>query len=198
MKTRVLGLIGLVLVLAGCSGMRLVDSDVKAFASGQRISIPASYRFERLPSQQALPEQQARLEAIVQAELEKVGMRRDDAAARYSVGFDLRMFRDPQAPWDDSRYVAGFNRPYPVLTPHGTVFYYPSLTMHFDMPYYRREVSLLVRSLADGAIVFESRANHDGRWPDDEAVLPAMFAAALRDFPDPAPGLRRVVIEIPR
>ncbi|MCB2004426.1 MAG: DUF4136 domain-containing protein, partial [Rhodoferax sp.] len=65
-------------------------------------------------------------------------------------------------------------------------------------PYYRREVQLLVRRLSDGQLVFESRANHDGRWSDDAAVLPAMFEAALRGFPNPPQGLRRVEVEIPR
>jgi len=46
--------------------------------------------------------------------------------------------------------------------------------------------------------VFESRANHDGRWSDDLAVVPAMFEAALRGFPNPPQGVRRVDIEIAR
>ena len=198
MKTVLMVTLTAALLLAGCSGMRIVDSDVNAFATTTPITLPASYRFERLPSQQAMATQSEAIEALVQAELEKVGLRRDDVAPLYSVTFDTRVFRDPQAPWDDPRYLAGFSTPYPVITRYGTVMHYPALTLRFDFPYYRREVSLLVRRLGDGKLVFESRAGHDGRWPDDERVLPATFEAALRDFPSPPPGLRRIDIEVPR
>ena len=60
------------------------------------------------------------------------------------------------------------------------------------------EASLVIRRLIDNQVVFETRAKHDGRWSDDEAVLPAMFQAALQGFPNPPRGLRRVTIEIPR
>lgn len=184
-------------LLAGCSGMRIVDSDVQSYATHQGVSVPASYRFERLPSQQVRGQSQDRLETIVQAELAKVGMQRNDAAARYSVAFELRMARDPRAPWDDPPYWGGL-RGGVVVTPAGAVVHVPMVALQFDTPYYRREVQLLVRRLSDGVLVFESRANHDGRWSDDAAVLPAMFEAALRGFPNPPQGMRRVVVEIPR
>lgn len=196
-RIRWFGLLALMLGLAGCSGMRIVDSDVRAFSTNQGVVVPATYRFERLPSQQARGEPQERLEAIVQAELARVGMERDDAKARYSVAFELRMARDPRAPWDDPPYWGGMRHSV-VVTPAGTVVHVPMVSLQFDVPFYRREVQLLVRRLSDGVLVFESRANHDGRWSDDEAVLPAMFEAALRGFPNPPQGLRRVNIDIPR
>ncbi len=189
-----------VLLLTGCSGIRLVDSDVNAFssASAPALAVPASYRFERLPSQQAQAQRSTALEALAQTELAKVGLSLDNAAPQYSVHIDMHMFRDPQAPWDDPRYVAGYFTPFPVVTRFGTVMQYPSLTMHFDFPYFRREIMLVVRRISDGQVVFETRANHDGRWPDDAAVLPAMFQAALQNFPNPPAGLRHISIEIPR
>ena len=75
---------------------------------------------------------------------------------------------------------------------------HPSLNMEFEFPYYRREIAIGVRRLPDAQVVFESRARHDGRWSDDDAVLPAMVQAALQGFPVAPAGLRRVVIEIPR
>ncbi len=193
-----IALIAMLALLAGCSGMRIVDSDVRAFAANQGVAVPANYRFERMPSQQAQGAQQDRLEAIVQAELTKVDMQRNDAIARYSVSFDLRLARDPRAPWDDPPLWGGLHHAAVVVTPNGTIVHYPLLVLQFDTPYYRREVHLLVRRLSDGILVFESRANHDGRWSDDEAVLPAMFEAALRGFPHPPQGVRRIGIEIPR
>ena len=189
------------LLLTGCSGMRIVDTDVSNFPGPAAQAIPqaASYRFERLPSQQAQPQQTAALEALAQTALERVGLRRDDTAnAQYSVQLGLRMFRDPQAPWDDPRYVRGIAVPAFVNTQYGMMMRHPSLSMQFDFPYYRREVSIVVRRMADAQVVFETRAQHDGRWSDDAAVLPAIFQAALQGFPNTVAGTRRVVVEIPR
>ena len=193
-----LALATLAALLAGCAGMRIVDTEVRAFSANQGVALPASYRFERLPSQQANGDLQDRLEAIAQAALAQVGMRRDDAAARYSVLIELQIARDPRAPWDDPPFWGGFYHRDMVLLPSGAVVHVPMVAMQVDMPYYRREVHLLVRRLSDGMPVFESRANHDGRWRDDDAVLPAMFEAALSGFPNPPAGLRRIDIEIPR
>ena len=188
------------LLLTGCSTVRLVDSDVSAFPTPavQAIAVPATYRFERLPSQQAQGQSRNALEALAQPELAKVGLQRDDKAPQYSVQLDVRIFRDPQAPWDDPRYTTGYVTPYPTFSRFGTIWRSPSLSLAFEFPYYRREVHLVVRRIADNQVVFESRANHDGRWPDDELVLPAMFQAALQGFPNPPQGARRIVVEIPR
>ncbi len=184
--------------LAGCSGMRIVDADVRAFSVGQGVVVPATYRFERLPSQQQPGTSRNHLEAIAQAELAKVGLLRDDVAPRYSVMIALQLARDPRAPWDDPPLWGGMYHGNIVVLPSGAMVLAPMMAIQFDMPYYRREVHLLVRRLSDGVLVFESRANHDGRWSDDDAVVPAMFEAALRGFPNPPQGLRRVDIEIPR
>ena len=197
---RTLMLLTASLLLTACSGMRIVDTDVSNFPGPGTQAIPpaASYRFERLPSQQAQPQQTAALEVIAQTALERVGLRRDDANAQYSVQLGLRMFRDPQAPWDDPRYVQGIAVPALVNMHYGMLMRHPSLSMQFDFPYYRREVTIVVRRLTDAQVVFETRAQHDGRWPDDAAVLPAMFQAALQGFPNPPAGMHRVVVEIPR
>lgn len=193
-------LLVLVLGLAGCSGMRIVDSDVTAFATSTppAVVLPAPYRFERLPSQQANAAGTAALEALAEPELARAGLRRDDAAPLYALQLDLRVIRDPQAPWDDPRYIAGVAVPYPITMRYGVMMRHYALDLRFDMPYYRRELGLVLRRLSDGVVVFESRARHDGRWHDDGAVLPAMLQAALQGFPTPPPGTRRVVIEIPR
>ena len=200
MQNRTVVLVMISTLLAACSGMRLVDSDVNSFPPPPALVIAqaATYRFERLPSQQAQAQQSAALEAIAQVALERAGMRRDDAAAQYSVQLGLRMFRDPQAPWDDPRYMQGIAVPAVVPTRYGLLLRHPSLNLQFDFPYYRREVTLVIRRATDAQVVFETRAQHDGRWSDDEGVLPAMFQAALQGFPNPVVGTRRVVVEIPR
>ena len=59
-------------------------------------------------------------------------------------------------------------------------------------------MSLVIRHLASGQVVYETQGAHDGRWPDNNAVLPAMLDAALAGFPNPPPGPRRIELEIPR
>jgi hypothetical protein len=73
-----------------------------------------------------------------------------------------------------------------------------SFPLSFPEPYFKRELSILMRELSTGQIVFETRAVHDGVWSDTLAVLPAMLDAALTGFPQPPPGTRRVNVEIPR
>ena len=189
-----------VVLLTGCSTVRLVDSDVSTFATSavQSVTIPATYRFERLPSAQAEGRGRDALETLAQPEFSRVGLQRDDSTPQYSVQLSVHVIRDLRAPRDEPRYTVGFGSPYPIYGPFGTIWRTPGYGYISDIPYYRREVHVVVRRISDHQVVFESRANHDGRWPDDEGVLPAMFQAALQGFPKSSQGPRRIVVEIPR
>ena len=189
-----------VVLLTACSTVRLVDSDVNTFPTQavSSVTVPATYRFERLPSQQAEGRARDALETLAQPELAKVGLQRDDNTPQYSVQLNVHAIRDPRAPWDEPNNINGYGVPYPTYGRFGTIWQTPAYGYMFDIPYYRREVHVVVRRIADNRVVFESRANHDGRWRDDRNVLPAMFQAALQGFPNSAAGLRRVVVEIPR
>jgi hypothetical protein len=67
-----------------------------------------------------------------------------------------------------------------------------------EAPWFKRELTILMRDLSTGQVMYETRALHDGVWSDTLAVLPAMLDAALTGFPQPPPGTRRINIEIPR
>lgn len=187
--------------LTGCGSLRLVDSDVRSFATPPGVPVGASYRFERLPSQQADDAQQTRLEAIVQQALTQVGLQRNEAQASYSVQASVGMRVDPYSPWDTPSpgWGPGFNFGFGLQTGNVMVMGNgPFLRGMGELPYYWRQVSLIIRDLRTAQVVYETHATHDGRWADTEAVLPAMFKAALTDFPNPPPGVRRVGVEIPR
>lgn len=182
-----------VTLLTGCSGMRLVDSQVNSFAPA---SVPAGshYRFERLPSQQSNPAQD-RLESMAEQALGRVGLTRDAATARYSVQVSATQ-RAQQAVLD--RPALGWNLGWMfgnggISVGSGMLF--PGLDARTS---YWREVGLIIRERATQAVVFESRAVHEGPWSDSEAILPAMLDAALQGFPNPPAGQRRVNMEIPR
>lgn len=180
--------------VSGCSSVRLVDSDVTTHSSLAAVQPGAGYRFERLPSQQVQAERQAALERTVAPLLARAGLSPATAGARYSVLLSARTQREPRAPWDDPYPGPGGHEP--LITSNGGVRWVLPM-MRMDSPWYRREVSVLVRDLNTQQLVFESHASHEGRWADNDAVLPAMFEAALRGFPNPPAGPRRVPVEIP-
>jgi Domain of unknown function (DUF4136) len=192
-----IGIAAAALLLAGCSGMRIIDSDVTAFPAWTTAppAPGASYRFERLPSQQLPAMQQDRIEDIARASLAKVGMVPDAANPRFAVQavFATQMV---------ARYAGG---PFGYGGPGvfvGAGSYGRSLGLSFPFgygdSYYQREVRLTVREVASQRVVFETRAVNENPWGDTFAVLPAMFDAALLGFPQPPAGLRRVNVEIPR
>ena len=84
-----------------------------------------------------------------------------------------------------------------VVTGSGQVIYAP-LFLRMETPYYKREVSVIIRHAASGRVVYETRAAHDGRWNSSNPLWTAMLDAALRDFPAPPAGPRQVNIELPR
>lgn len=210
------------LVLNGCASVFLVDNQVQSFARwGERTGAPAAaipqppqiYRFDRLPSQRQGPTMagQDELENLTAAELAKVGwtLAQAGTSAPWTVQVDAGTLRLPRAPWDSPYdawpgwygYGPGFAMPgrdY-LVTGHGQVIWLPPMMYaRFETPYYKREVSIVVRHAASGQVVYETRAAHDGRWNSSGKLWSAMLEAALRGFPTPPEGLRRVDIEVPR
>lgn len=196
---RWLALLTLTLLLAGCSGMRLVDAQVQAIATTTSIDKGARYRFERLPSQ-AEQARSTQVEAIAQVALAQVGLVRNDTAARYSVLLGSRVQSYTADTWGNPLGAPGGTYGQIMIgtgNTGGMVGF--GLGMGFPSPtYYRYEVSLLLRDLDSNHVVYETRAFHDGVWSDSDRVLAALFEAALKDFPTPPAGVRRVNIEIPR
>ncbi len=189
-------------LLSGCATVRLIDSDVVSVAAAPAgMSLQgAKYRFERLPSQANNPEA-GLAEQQAQAAMTAVGLVRDDVNAQISVQVNFAGTQYLADPW---------GRPLP---PGAWSPYYGSISvgrgygpnvglgmgMRFPPPtQYRREVSLIMRDLRSGLVVYETRATHDGVWSDSAQVFATLFQAALANFPNPPAGLRRVNIEIPR
>lgn len=192
-----LSALALFAALSGCATRWVVDSEVRSFsqlpASG--VAAGASYRFERLPSQQEgeAARGAAALEAMAVPALERAGLRRDDAAAHYSVQLGARV-TPTFSPWVDPWFYPGWGRFGPG---YGRGWYGPGFPPA-SPPWYLREVSIVLRELPSNRVVYETRARNDGPYSTDAAVLPVMFQAALQGFPNPPAGERRVDIEIPK
>ncbi|WP_076999369.1 DUF4136 domain-containing protein [Variovorax sp. KK3] len=198
----------LTLGLSGCATRWVVDSEVRSFSSLQAVPAGATYRFERLPSQQASEAQQQQLEEMAGPALERAGLRRDDANAQYTAQIGARVTAE-LSPWADPWYYQGGlwpgyyrNRPWGYGAGwygrgwYGGGWYGPAFTPPAN-PWYAREVSVVLRELPSNRVVYETRARNDGPYNRSAAVLPVMFQAALQGFPTPPAGERRVDIEIP-
>ncbi|MFZ4623330.1 MAG: DUF4136 domain-containing protein [Rhodoferax sp.] len=180
--------------VSGCTGVRLVDNQVSSFAA-RSVAPGSSYRFERLPSQQAEAAAQDRLERSAEAALARVGLKRADTSATLiaqvllTQRVEIGSIDRPAFGWG----FGWFGRHGGISLGHGPLF--PGLD---ERPNYWREVRLTLRDVATQTVVFETRASHDGPWSDSAAIVPAMLDAALQGFPDPPQGERRVNIEIAR
>jgi hypothetical protein len=173
-------------VLSGCAAGYLLDNNVQSFSGLSALPASATYRFERLPSQQASPVQ-SQLEAFADPALFRAGLRRDDAAPNYSVQVTARVrpvlspWAGPWDGWGDPRFMHhGFGAPF----------------RRMDQPWFEREVAVVMREIPSNRVVYETHAANDGPLADDTAVLPAMFQAAMQGFPVAPQGPRRVDIQV--
>lgn len=189
-------------VLSGCATVRRIDSDVvsvSAVPAGMNLQ-GAKYRFERLPSQANNPEA-GLAEQQAQAAMTAVGLVRDDANAQISVLVGFAGTQYLADAWGRPLPPGAWSPFYGNLSVGRGVGPHMGLGMGMRFPpptQYRREISLLLRDLKSGQVVYETRAVHDGVWADSTAVFATLFQAALSNFPNPPAGLRRVNIDIPR
>lgn len=193
--------------LPACSGVSTVSIDVSSQGEWPSGAKPGSYAIERLPSQQANAAEQARIEAAALPALAAAGFTQapaDTADMLIQVGaraFDV-IRRDPFASpfyWRSDWWYHGRRRPFFYGSGvYGPGFYGPGWGYGgYDSIDTQREVAVLIRDRRSQRIVYETRASYLNRWNDD-AILGAMFEAAMKDFPTPAISPRTVVVNLPR
>ena len=196
------GLVSLAFVLSGCATTRMIDSEVKSFIGNATPPRDAAYRFDRLPSQEALLDQ-TQVEAMAAKALAKAGPVLNTTNPAFSVQVNLqivRLSRDPRYdPW-----MGGYGPSMRVgrVGVYGGVGVYPgnghgSLGMYAETPWYRHRVHVVMRDLGNSAVVFESTALFEGPWPDSINIVPVLLDAALQGYPTPPQGPRIVSIELP-
>ena len=177
------------LVLGGCATTRIVDSEVRSFAGVTPPAQPASYRFERLPSQDLQSYAQERLETIAQPLLESVGLRKEVTEPKYALVMkaSVEAIENPtfSRSWKRQQWLDrdGFMR-------------LPSMGLMLEPSWQRYSVSLVLRDIASSQTVFESSAQHMGPWSDTQQLLPAVIRAALSDYPRAQPQPHSVFIEV--
>jgi len=204
-----LGPVALAAALSGCATSWTVDSSVTSFSRPPGARAPATYRFDRLPSQQAQEATQLELEAMAEMAMSAVGLTRDDAAPRYAASINARVSvqTSPWAdPWIYSPWPPGwgyYGRPWPYGYGYGYGrgwygggWYGPPYAGYYN-PWYTREVSVVLRELPDNQVVYETRAANDGPYSSNGPVFAAMFQAAMQGYPNPPAGVRRIDVVIP-
>jgi hypothetical protein len=190
-----------ILLLTACAGPRLIDSTVNSFAqwpAGQPFS-PSTYRFERLPSQ-STPQAAARqeqVESLARQALNKAGLQYEAVSPQYSVLAQALI--EPLA--TDPIWMSGHG-PWGGLPGRDFLVNGRGQVIPIGMPFfnaepimYRRQVSLVMRQIDSGVIVFETHALSEGPGFEASGVLSAMFEAALAGYPLPKPGPRQVLVD---
>jgi hypothetical protein len=183
------------LLLGGCATVTTVDSEVQSFSAAPIPVQAGTFRFERLPSQEQDSSQATLLEGMAQTALQKAGFSRiDGEAARYSVQIGAgtsKAVLDYPDPFF-GRFAWSFGRP---RMWYGSPFY---ASLWPDREVYVTRVRLEIRDLGTGKVVYESTATNEEGWSQAKRVLPALFEAAMADFPSPPRGVRKVTVEMPR
>lgn len=179
--------------LAGCSTTRVVEGQVQSFSTLAAMPAPATYRIERLPSQQT-PAFDT-IAALAEQSLTRVGLQRDDAAPKLLVQLGAQA---DSVPRNDPFHTYGPYGPYGPGPWSFGGWYGRGWGMHgawgfyAPTPLHRRAVSIMLRDAASQAVVYETSAVHEDVWVSDPAVYGVLFDAALQGFPKPPQGPRQV------
>lgn len=190
---RTLTLLATTALLAGCAAMNSLSSDVASYSAWPADRKPGSYAFERLPSQQLRADRAQLIEDSARRALEGAGFTpaAEGQASEYVVQLGARVsateaYYDDPFWWRGGLYAHRFARPWPY---YGFGVGMPTVT-------YEREVALLIRDRKSGQPLYETRASNDGGSPSMATLLPAMFEAAMKDFPAGSVTPRRVTTPI--
>lgn len=186
-------------LLGGCAAMKQVSSEVSTFGNWPAGTAQPKFVFDRLPSQPA--ENQQALEDAALPALRGAGFVQvaDPQQADYVVQLGASITADPRyiddfdlharfgwGGWHYRRF--GFR--------HGWGFgHFPGGPAYIG-PTYQREVVVMVRDRRSGRTVYETKAANSGNSPLINFLLPAMFQAAMADFPSAAGTRRQVVTPI--
>lgn len=196
MQRRLILGLGSVLALGGCAALNQFTADVATFGDWPAAQRGGTFAFERMPSQQAQPDAQQRLEDAARPALARAGLRPAPAGAEPDLLVQLgaRIARADRSPWDDPLWWhGGFGRwhRHPWRGSYWTLHY------RMEPTRYDREVALLIRERATGRPLYEARASSEGHAGSPATWLEPMFAAALAEFPAVKPQPHPVTVPLP-
>ena len=199
-------LVATALVLSGCAGIGAVNSEVSTYGSWPAERKPSTYAFERLPSQQEHAEEQKLVEDAARGALATAGFTPaatpGEAQVTVQVGarvgtYDRWPYADPFWRNVSVGYAFGLHRGFGRSRwGVGIGSGYGGWWGNAGWVGYEREVALLIRDQKTGQLLYEARASNNGASSAINPLLPAMFSAALKDFPAGGPNPRSVNVEL--
>jgi hypothetical protein len=208
-RTLILGAasaLALLLALGGCAAMNNLNNEVSTYGPWPGERKPASYAFERLPSQQAHPEHQQLLEDAARGAVEGAGFvsTPDLKNAEYLMQLGARVTTD--GPWYDYDPIFWHGGTRPGFGRFGPGFGYGrwgrgswgfGAGAGFDHSNsFDREVALLIRDGKTGKLLYEARASNSGPSASIDRLLAPMFRAAMANFPGVDQNPRTVTVPL--
>lgn len=190
------------LVLTGCASFNNLSNEVSTYGPWPADRKPASFAFERLPSEQAHPERRQQLEDAARGAVEAVGFRAaaDADSAEYLMQVGARVTtNDPWIYNDPLFWRAGFRAGFYYGHPRWGRGWSPwGYGGYESSSSFEREVAVLIRDRKTGRLLYEARASNTGPSASIDYLLPAMFEAAMKDFPGGGANPRNVTVQISR
>lgn len=191
------------LALSGCAALNNLNNEVSTYGPWPAGRQPASFVFERLPSQQEHPQVQQQLEDAARGAVEAVGFRpaADEKQAEYLMQVGARVSSNDPWVYNEPLFWRGGWRygPYGPRWGRGLYaggWYGGPWGSPYSSPTYEREVALLIRDRKTGQLLYEARASNAGPSASISYLLPAMFEAAMKGFPGTGPNPRQVTTQI--
>ena len=183
--------------LAGCAGLNTVQADLATFGEWPAGRAPGTYAFDRLPSQQAAPDQIAPLEEALRPALERAGFRAAESGARPDVlvQVGVRTSREGSRLYDDPIWWRGgfgiHGRPWIGAT-------WSINPLWREESYrYQREAAVLLRDAATGRPLYEARVANEGATMGSDSLVHGLLQATLAEFPRVDPKPRTITVTLP-
>ena len=157
-------------LLSGCATTWIVDNRVQTFSQLQTAPSPATYRFERLPSQQAQPQQAQMLEDVARPAIEGAGLvaAPEGVVPDVTVQVGARISETALSPYDDPFWYGGYGG------------YGSGIRSYTE---YHSQIGLHIRQNVTNAPLFDGRAMARSRTNRLEALLPSLVDAMFTGFP---------------
>jgi hypothetical protein len=199
-------LAGAALLLGGCAAFNNLNNEVSTYGEWPSGRKAATYAFDRLPSQAAQPQREQMLEDAARGAIEIAGFTpaADVASADYLMQLGARVSLNDPWYYDDPLWWRGgarWHRGYGRYGPRYVGGFWgpgwgPGWGAYETSASFEREVAVLIRDRRTGQILYEARASNVGPSSGIDYLLPAMFEAALKDFPSGGPNPRKVTTQI--
>jgi len=174
-------------LLAGCAGLRTVDTSVATQGTWPAGVSPGTYAFDSLPSQERYPQRDQAMENAAAQALAAAGFRpaADGSKPSVIVQFGVRAAHYEQIPWEGDFWFTGPGRRYGLAgwAPYGSYDAWGPFRLSQSWGPYLNEVALLIRDAGTGKTLYETQVSYNSNARRSDRLIAAMFDASMKEFP---------------